>query len=205
METPSLERERTLWADGYRFVAGIDEVGRGPLAGPVVAAVVVFPPGCEPMEGLRDSKTLSARQRDKVAAAVKEVALAWAVGAASVREVDRRNILRATALAMRRAILRLPSKPDKFLIDGSPMPELRFEHEAIVKGDLHCQSIAAASVIAKCVRDDIMIRLARRYPDFGWDLNKGYATIEHLAAIEALGTTAHHRKSFAPIGQLTLF
>jgi len=205
VETPSLERERTLWADGYRFVAGIDEVGRGPLAGPVVAAVVVFPPGCEPVEGLRDSKTLSARQRDKVAAAVKEVALAWAVGAASVREVDRRNILRATALAMRRAILRLPSKPDKFLIDGSPMPELRFEHEAIVKGDLHCQSIAAASVIAKCVRDDIMIRLARRYPDFGWDLNKGYATIEHLAAIEALGTTAHHRKSFAPIGQLTLF
>lgn len=205
METPSLERERTLWADGYRFVAGIDEVGRGPLAGPVVAAVVVFPPGCEPVEGLRDSKTLSARQRDKVAAAVKKVALAWAVGAASVREVDRRNILRATALAMRRAILRLPRKPDKFLIDGSPMPELRFEHEAIVKGDLHCQSIAAASVLAKCVRDDIMIRLARRYPDFGWDLNKGYATIEHLAAIEALGTTAHHRKSFAPIGQLTLF
>jgi ribonuclease HII len=205
VETPSLERERTLWADGYRFVAGIDEVGRGPLAGPVVAAVVVFPPGCGHIDGLRDSKTLSARQRDRVALAVKKAALAWAIGAASVREVDRRNILRATALAMRRAILRLPKKPDKCLIDGGPMPELRFEHEAIVKGDAHCQSIAAASVLAKCVRDGLMVKLARRYPDFGWDLNKGYATIEHLAAIEALGTTAHHRKSFAPVGQLTLF
>lgn len=205
MIRPTLKRERALWAEGCRHVAGVDEVGRGPLAGPVVAAAVVLLPGCKPIRGLRDSKLLSAKQRGRLALEVQKHAVAWAVAAASVREIDRFNILRATALAMRRALARLPFVPDRILIDGLAMHDLGSEHEAMVDGDAHCQSIAAASVIAKEVRDLLMVRLARRYPGFGWDGNKGYATADHLEALDRAGPTKHHRTTFYPVLQLKLF
>ena len=205
MIRPTLKRERALWAEGCRHVAGVDEVGRGPLAGPVVAAAVVLLPGCKPIRGLRDSKLLSAKQRGRLAVEVQKRAVAWAVAAASVREIDRFNILRATALAMRRALARLPFVPDRILIDGLAMPDLGSAHEAMVDGDAHCQSIAAASVIAKEIRDLLMVRLSRRHPGFGWDGNKGYATADHLEALDRAGPTRHHRRSFYPVLQLKLF
>jgi ribonuclease HII len=182
----------------------MDEVGRGPIAGPVVAAVVVLPPGARPIPGLRDSKTLSAAQRERAAQEVRCRAVAWAIAAASVREIDRINIRRATALAMRRALARLPFLPDRVLIDGTALPELGTEHEALVDGDAHCQTIAAAAVLAKRVRDRLMVLLARRYPGFGWEENKGYATADHLAVLDRLGVTRHHRASFLPVAQLKL-
>ena len=205
MEAPTLEREWALWAEGFEVVAGIDEVGRGPLAGPVIAAAVVFLPGQLPIVGLRDSKLLTLRQRERVEFDVKSKALAWSVGAASVREIDKLNIRRATALAMRRALLRLPFSPDHVLIDGNAVPELGTPHEAIVKGDRSCQSIAAASVIAKCLRDDLLTRLSKRYPQFAWDKNKGYGTAAHLKALDEFGPTEHHRKTFSPVAQGRLF
>ena len=144
------------------------------------------------------------RARDRIAALVRQRALAVAVGAASVREIDRLNIRRATILAMRRAILGLPTAPDHILVDGLPVPELLFEHDAIVDGDARCQSIAAASVIAKTVRDCLMDRLALRYADYGWASNRGYGTEEHLLALNLRGPTPHHRRSFVPVVQLRL-
>lgn len=205
MITPTLARESALWAKGCRYVAGLDEVGRGPLAGPVVAAAVVLPQNAKIIAGLRDSKQMTAHQRDRVAAVIRDTASAWAVGAASPREIDRLNILGATALAMRRALSLLSQAPDHVLVDGNPFPELRCEHEAIVKGDATCLSIAAASVLAKQARDRLMILLASRFPAFGWEQNMGYGTTEHLAAIEANGLTPHHRRSFGPVSQLRLF
>jgi ribonuclease HII len=201
---PSFERERALWGAGRRFVVGIDEAGRGPLAGPVVAAAVVFPPDARAVPGLRDSKMLTPAARERVALRVRRRALAVAVAAASVREVDRHNIRGATILAMRRAIRRLPSLPDHILVDGLAIPELLWEHDAIVGGDARCQSIAAASVIAKTVRDRLMERLARRYAAFGWETNRGYGTEEHLVALALHGPTPHHRRTFAPVAQLRL-
>ena len=201
MDAPTLEREQALWAEGHEFVAGLDEVGRGPLAGPVIAAAVVFPPGQLSIDGIRDSKLLSPLQREMVESRVKKEALAWTVGAASVKEIDRLNIRRATILAMRRAIARLPSAPDHVLVDGNPLPELDTPHDAIVKGDRTCLSIAAASVIAKCLRDRLMEQLAKRYPHFSWETNKGYGTAAHLDALDEFGPTGHHRKTFAPVAQ----
>ena len=205
MMTPTLARESALWAKGCRYVAGLDEVGRGPLAGPVVAAAVVLPQNATIIAGLRDSKQMTARQRDRVAAVIRDIVLAWAVGAASPREIDRLNILGATALAMRRALSLLSQVPDHVLVDGKPFPELRCKHEAIIKGDATCPSIAAASVLAKQARDRLMVLLASRFPAFGWEQNMGYGTAEHLAAIEANGLTPHHRRSFGPVSQLRLF
>jgi ribonuclease HII len=204
LTSPTLERERALWAAGYRVVAGVDEVGRGPLAGPVVAAAVVFPAPGVAIEGLRDSKRMTAAEREAAAVRIREVAAAWAVGAASVREIDRFNILRASVRAMRRAVARLPLQPDYVLVDGNPVPDLAHPHEAIVGGDNLCLSIAAASVLAKVVRDRLMVALGRRYPAFAWEVNKGYATPAHLAAIGAAGPTPHHRRSFTPVSQLSL-
>jgi len=201
---PTLERERALWAMGRRVVAGVDEAGRGPLAGPVVAAAVVFPADMRAVPGLRDSKVLTPRARERIARLVRHRALAVAVAAASVREIDRFNIRRATILAMRRAIRRLPATPDHILVDGVPLPELLLEHDAIVDGDARCHSIAAASVIAKTVRDRLMVRLAARYVRYGWETNRGYGTEDHLAAIALHGPTPHHRRSFEPVSQLRL-
>jgi len=201
---PSLERERALWAEGGEVVAGVDEAGRGPLAGPVVAAAVVFPAYCKVIRGLRDSKLLTPRVRLRLAGLVRQRALAVGVGAASVREIDRLNIRRATILAMRRALGRLAVRPEHVLVDGLPCPELGWTHDAIVDGDAHCHCIAAASVIAKTVRDRLMQRLAAHHPAYAWASNKGYGTAYHLAALAEHGMTAHHRRSFAPVVQLEL-
>jgi len=193
-----------LWSEGRSIVAGMDEVGRGPLAGPVVAAAVVFPMGAKPIRGLDDSKVLSALQRAKFAGKIRERAFAIAVGAASVREIDRLNIRRASILAMERALHRLGCVPAHILVDGLPCPELGCDHEAIVDGDARCHSIAAASIIAKVLRDALMDRLAARHPGYCWETNKGYATPEHLEAIQRLGPTRHHRYSFEPVAQIEL-
>lgn len=205
MERPTLVRERALWAAGLRIVAGVDEVGRGPLAGPVVAAAVVLAPGTRSLKGVNDSKIMTAAEREAAAVRIRRRAAAWAVGAASVREIDRESIVGATARAMRRALSKLALTPDRVLLDGLPLPALGWEHDAIVDGDAHCLSIAAASVLAKVVRDRLMVGLSRRYPLFDWAHNKGYGTPNHLAALHAAGPTPHHRTSFAPIRQLSLW
>jgi ribonuclease HII len=190
---------------------GVDEAGRGPLAGPVVAAAVVFPPKCRAVRGLRDSKVLPPRVRRVLAERVRARALGFAVGAASSHEIDRLNIRVASALAMHRAITallrsdRLTGRPYRILIDGLPLPEVGYPHDALVDGDARCQSIAAAAVLAKTVRDRLMVRLATRHPGYGWETNMGYGTEEHHAGLRAQGPTAHHRRSFEPIAQLTLF
>lgn len=193
-----------FWRAGGGVVAGVDEAGRGPLAGPVVAAAVVFPPYCKFIRGLRDSKLLPPAKRSRLAGVVRSHAIAVGVGAASVREIDRFNIRRASILAMRRALDRLGLRPELVLVDGLPCPELGLPHDAIVDGDAHCHSIAAASVIAKTVRDRLMELLGVRHPSYAWETNKGYATPDHLAALAAFGFNAHHRKSFAPVVQLEL-
>jgi ribonuclease HII len=197
-----LERERALWSRGLTFVAGVDEVGRGPLAGPVVAAAVVLPPELR-LEGVDDSKRLSARQRERLFEAVAGAARAIGLGAASAAEIDRLNIRRATALAMQRAIGRLRPAPEHLLVDGLPVPELgRDLQSAVVGGDRCVQCIACASIVAKVVRDRLMCRLARRYPGFGWERNMGYGTPAHLDALRRLGATPHHRRSFRPVDEL---
>jgi ribonuclease HII len=167
----------------------------------VVAGAVVLRPGQLELDDVTDSKQMTAAARERAAVLIQASALAWSVAAASPREIDRYNIRRATALAMRRALARLRCVPDYILVDGTPMPELQRPHEAMVQGDARCQSIAAASVLAKVVRDRLMERLSPRYPAFGWAQNKGYATAEHLAAIDAHGPSRHHRNSFAPVVQ----
>lgn len=198
-----LHWERGLWSRGVEVVAGVDEVGRGPLAGPVVAAAVVLPPECL-LEGMTDSKRLTPARREELARVVGERASWVGVGAASAREVDRLNVRRATALAMQRAVARLPVRPGHLLVDGLPVPELgEGTHTAVVEGDRLVHCISCASVVAKVVRDRLMARLAARYPQYGWERNKGYGTREHLEALARYGPTPHHRRSFAPV-QLTL-
>ena len=185
---------------GARLIAGVDEVGRGPLAGPVVAAAVILP---RPLEGLADSKTLCAEERERLAGLLRAQARIG-VGAASVAEIDRINILQASLLAMRRAVLRLGCLPDLALIDGNQAPDLPCPVETIVNGDALVPAISAASIVAKVMRDRLMRRLAARYPGYGWETNVGYATTAHRAAIWQLGACCHHRRSFAPV-QGTLF
>lgn len=187
--------ERGFWSRGLFGVAGVDEAGRGPLAGPVMAAAVVLPRGVG-VAGADDSKRVSREEREEVARRVREHAVAVAVGAASAREIDGINILRATARAMERAIRRLPRRPDHVVVDGLPVRDLPWEHDAVVGGDGLVHSIACASIVAKVCRDRLMIRLARRYPEYGWDRNMGYGTEEHRAAIRRFGPTPHHRMTF---------
>jgi ribonuclease HII len=213
---PSLSREAAFWA-AAQLLVGVDEVGRGPLAGPVVAAAVIFPPRVTRLNGLRDSKVLPAGKREKLAAKVRERALCFALGAASAREIDRFNIRVASAIAMRRAIRRVmrllavthpgiaQAESLHIIIDGLPLPEIGYTHEALVDGDAHCASIAAAACVAKTVRDELMCRLAVRYPGYGWETNAGYATDHHCKALDRLGPTRHHRLSFEPIAQLKFF
>jgi ribonuclease HII len=202
---PTITRELAAWDDACLLV-GVDEVGRGPLAGPVVAAAVAFPRNFQPIAGVRDSKTLPATQRDALAISIRASALALGVGAASVREIDALNIRVATALAMRRALKRALVRLDacRILVDGLPFRELGYEHDALVDGDAHCFSIAAAGIVAKTVRDRVMHRLAVRHPGYGWHTNVGYGTPEHQQGLQRLGPCVHHRRSFAPVAQLAL-
>ena len=197
-----LTLERALWATGIERVAGVDEAGRGPLAGPVVAAAVVFRPG-ERVPGVTDSKKLSAAVRDELVVEIRRRALCIGVGAASPAEVDRMNILRATHLAMRRALARCAPRPEHILVDGLPVPDLGDDHTAVVDGDRKSFTIACASIVAKTTRDRLMRRLAVRYPEYGWETNVGYGTPEHVAALGERGPTPHHRRSFVPV-QLSL-
>lgn len=182
-------------------VAGVDEVGRGPLAGPVYAAAVILDPARLP-EGLDDSKKMSETRRDKAFDAIMTSALAVGIGVASVEEIDRINILAATMLAMRRAVDRLSVAPVHALIDGNKVPALPCPADAIVKGDSKVLSIAAASIIAKVTRDRVMSELDLAFPGYGWARNKGYGTADHMLALARLGPSVHHRTSFAPIAQL---
>jgi ribonuclease HII len=176
----------------------VDEVGRGPLAGPVLAAAVVLPPGCH-VEGATDSKKLSAGRRAALCREILARAMAIGVGAASVREIDRINILKATALAMDRAVRSLPSVPDRILVDGLPVAGVDWFHEAVIGGDARVHAIACASIVAKECRDRLMRRLAVRYPAYGWESNKGYGTARHLQAIREVGPSPHHRVTFRPL------
>jgi ribonuclease HII len=195
--------EREVREARGQLLAGVDEVGRGPLAGPVVACAVVFPADARAIRGVDDSKELDAPEREKLARRIRERALGVAVGAASVREIDRINIYHASVLAIRRAIRRLPVAPHHVLIDGNPIRSLGIEHTAVVGGDACCHSIACASIVAKVTRDRLMRALARRHPHYHWETNVGYGTPDHHSGLASHGITAHHRRSFSPV-QLAL-
>ncbi|MFH0954192.1 MAG: ribonuclease HII [Verrucomicrobiota bacterium] len=206
-----LRFERQAWTKGHRRVAGVDEAGRGPLAGPVVAAAVVFDPdfiehhASRLFDGLTDSKRLSESRRDFFFGLLLECAQAGiGVGQADVNEIDARNILRATHLAMARALAQLDPAPDHALVDGRPVPDLPCSSTAIVGGDGRSLSIAAASVVAKVTRDRIMVELDRQYPNYGFARHKGYGTPEHLRALRKYGPTPVHRRSFEPVYQPSL-
>src|SRR4029450_10078841 len=193
---PTLRHERRLWNDGHVRVVGVDEVGVAPTCGAVVAAAVIMKPGCHRIPGVRDSKTLSAAQRERLAPMIRAKAVAIGIGAASVREIDQLNIYHATHLAMRRAIARVGGH-DHVLVDGNRIAG--FEHKvgpytAIVDGDAKCYTIACASIVAKVIRDRMMALLAARHPGYGWERNQGYATLEHRMAIRAQGLTPFHRR-----------
>ena len=196
--------ERDLRRTGGPLIAGVDEVGRGPLAGPVVACAVVMPPELRAIAGVDDSKRLGPADRERLDRQIRDRALAVGVGAASVREIDALNIYHATVLAMRRALARLRVPPDHVLVDGVPLRTLGVAHTAVVQGDARCYHIASASIVAKVTRDRLMARLAARYPAFAWDRNAGYGTPEHLTALAAHGLTPHHRRSFRRAKQLDL-
>ncbi len=198
---PHLKAEYALWQAGKRFVVGVDEVGMGALCAPVVAAAVLVRPNTRKIKGVRDSKTLSARQRERVVQEIKSRSLAWGVGAASVVEIERINIRNAAHLAMRRALRRLPAF-DHVLVDGQKiagMEELIGPYTPIVKGDASSYAIACASVVAKVTRDRLMAKLALRYPGYGWEHNAGYATRDHVAGLRELGITPFHRRTYQRI------
>ena len=188
--------ERDLRAAHGAHVAGMDEVGRGPLAGPVVACAVVMPPDEPRLAGVDDSKRLRAPDRERLAVAIRARALAIGLGASSPREIDRVNIAVATTRAMQRALRRLAVRVDHVVVDGRPVRGLGVAHTAVVGGDGSCYSIACASIVAKVLRDGLMARLAARHPAYGWARNAGYGTAAHLAAIARDGLTPHHRRSF---------
>ena len=195
--------ERELRETRGPLLAGVDEVGRGPLAGPVLACAVVMPPDARAIRGVDDSKELTAPERERLARRIRERAIGIGIGAASVREIDRINIYHASVLAIRRAIKRLPIAPHHVLIDGNPIRSLGVEHTAVVGGDACCHSIACASIVAKVTRDRLMRALARRHPHYRWETNVGYGTADHHAGLASHGITAHHRRSFSPV-QLAL-
>ncbi len=203
---PTLRFERALWRRGLDRVAGVDEVGVAPASGPVLAAAVIVAPGSRRIQGVRDSKTLSAQQRERLYPAILRRAVAVGVGAASVAEIDRLNIYNATHLAMWRAIRRLGGH-QHVLVDGLPVREFEAQvgpYDSIVDGDALCYSIACASIVAKVVRDRLMRRLALRYPGYGWERNVGYATREHREAMLTLGITPFHRRSFVTTQRITV-
>lgn len=197
--------ESALIALGYSYVAGIDEVGRGPLAGPVVAGLVVFPPGIKGrwLRSVRDSKLLSKKEREDVLPRIREASLAAATGMSSAQEIEEIGIVPATRLAVSRALGSMALLPQYLLVDALALPDIDIPQKSIVHGDARCLSIAAASIVAKVERDRLMIEADERYPGYSFASNKGYASAEHLRALERLGPCAIHRLSFAPISQTT--
>jgi ribonuclease HII len=190
--------ERELRAQGFVHIAGVDEAGRGPLAGPVVAAAAILPPRCR-LPGLTDSKLLPPAHRERLCALIQHRAVAVGIGVADARTVDRINVLRAAHLAMERAIAELDPRPDALLVDGRGLPKAPAPQRAIVRGDRLCACIAAASIVAKVVRDRLMVGLDERYPGYGFVRHKGYATPEHLSRLRALGPCPEHRLTFRPV------
>lgn len=187
--------EQTYLSQGFQHICGVDEAGRGPLAGPVCAAAVILPPGLE-IPGLDDSKKLSDKRRRELFPAIREQAVAYGIGWASWEEIDQVNILQATYLAMRRAVEQLSVHPDIALVDGNRDPGLPVPVKTIVHGDSLSASIAAASILAKVSRDDAMLALAKQYPEYGFDIHKGYGTQRHYAALREYGASPIHRMSF---------
>ena len=190
-----MELESSLRAEGYALICGVDEAGRGPLAGPVCAAAVILPPDAE-LPGLNDSKKLSEKKRELLFPMIQEQAVAWSVAFASVEEIEELNILRATFLAMNRAIAGLDPKPDLALIDGNQNREIAMPSRTVIHGDARCACIAAASILAKVSRDRLMKELAVRYPQYGFEKHKGYGTKAHYAALREYGPCPIHRRSF---------
>ena len=193
-----LRYESALWAAGVLLVAGVDEAGMSPLAGPVAAAAVVFAPGLR-IPGIGDSKKLDAAARDRLAAEIKERAFAWSVGFAEVAEIDTINIYWAGLLSMRRAVEGLSPTPQHILLDARRLKDLQVPQQSIIKGDCKSLTIAAASILAKTARDALMHKLDAEYPGYGFSKHKGYPVREHLAALERLGASPIHRRSFAPV------
>jgi ribonuclease HII len=193
--TPTLELEKSLWREGVQVIAGVDEVGRGPLAGPVVAAAVVFDPYFI-LDGVRDSKALSAKKRERLAELIRRTALAVGVGQVEPEEIDRINIRRAALKAMRLAVENLGLEPEMVLVDGRDVPDWPYPARAVVKGDQTVFTIAAASIVAKVFRDSIMEKYDPIFPAYHFASNKGYGTREHLEALRRFGPSEIHRKSF---------
>jgi ribonuclease HII len=185
----------------FTLVAGVDEVGRGPLAGPVVAAAVILHPQ-RSIEGLADSKKLSEKRREHLSELIKEQAHSWSLGRAEVEEIDKVNILQASLLAMKRAVEGLPDMPDLALVDGKHAPQLACKVDTVIGGDALVEAISAASIIAKVARDREMIDLDSRYPGYGLARHKGYPTKQHLEGLQTLGVSPIHRRSFAPVKRL---
>ena len=198
---PSSDSDLFSVAYGGELLAGVDEVGRGPLAGDVVAAAVILDTS-KPIPGLRDSKKLSHARREQLSLEIKERALCWAIGRASVAEIDSINILQASLLAMRRAVESLSIQPEYVLVDGNRLPHWNYASDAVVKGDDKVPAIAAASILAKVQRDGEMVELDKRYPGYGLAQHKGYPTALHLTALKELGVTEIHRRSYAPVKDL---
>lgn len=189
------------FSTGSVLVAGVDEVGRGPLAGPVVTAAVILDPD-RPIEGLADSKAMTEKKRERLFDEIKEKALAWAIGRCEVEEIDELNILQATMVAMQRAVAGLSPQPEHALIDGNRCPCLPCSCEFVIKGDSKVPAISAASILAKVTRDREMVALDRQYPGYGLAGHKGYPTKSHIEALATLGITPIHRRSFAPVARL---
>lgn len=205
-QDPTLEEEMALLSQGYSYIAGLDEVGRGCLAGPVVAAAVILPltediPTL--LRGVRDSKQMTPLARERLFDVIYQHALAVGVGSGSVELIDERNILQATKWAMKDALAHLSLAPQALLLDALVLRDVALPQRALIKGDARCLSIAAASVIAKVTRDRLMVQLHKEYPAYGFDQHKGYGTPAHLAALRTVGVTAHHRRSFAPVRALS--
>jgi len=197
------ERQLGLVFEAPGLVAGVDEAGRGPLAGPVVAAAVILDE-LKPIRGLKDSKVLTAKARERLFDEVHAKALCLCIAQASVEEIDRLNILQATLLAMKRAVEGLRLRPARVLVDGNQLPRLRVQAEAVVRGDALVKAISAASILAKVHRDRLCQELHREHPQYGFDEHKGYSTPDHLAALRAHGACQHHRRSFAPVRDVLL-
>jgi len=187
----------------FHWICGVDEAGRGPLAGPVFAACVVLNPAYK-IEGLADSKKLSEKNRIRLAVAIKTHAMAWAIASASVDEIDRLNILQASLLAMQRAVESLAFTPDQVLVDGNHSPRLSLPVRAVIRGDSLVPEISAASILAKTARDAEMLRLHQHFPHYGFDRHKGYPTAAHILALQQHGISSMHRRSFAPVRKLIM-